>query len=121
MTGLFQRNSVWQVKYYQNGKPRYRSLGTKSRDIAEKKLKHIEADLERGILIERSRTSIAAFLSQYSEHLKAKKRLSPRSLRTDISRLRHFFSFIEKEYPSVRTLEGITSAIISEFLSFKVR
>jgi len=50
MSHLYKRGEVWYVKYYQNGQPRYRSLGTESRKKARAIQREIDRRLDAGIL-----------------------------------------------------------------------
>jgi len=148
MASLIQRGKKFYLQYYVGGKPRRKSLGTDSRQIAREKLRQFESAQARGDDNPLpTRTPIAEVLTRYVEYIRTVK--TAKSAQTDIYYLREAFGpvcpavTITSRRPSpkarkrppqagqdrrrrLRTIEAacfeqITTADVSAFIAAQVR
>lgn len=107
---LIKRNRVYYVRFHdRNGRLRWKSLRTSSKDIARQKFAKIEEALEKEELGWRiSPKPISEFLSEYLALCEAEH--SPRTYRHEKQILRDFL-----EFASVQYVHQITGDLVEKF------
>lgn len=111
MAGKYRRKSgIWYLKWYVNGRPRYKSLKTKDRAIANVKKRDFENQLERGASnLPNTNASAYAVLEEYIGE--AEKRNAAKTVKDDKARLK---AFLETTNPG--TIGKITEGMVLKYL-----
>ncbi|MBN2269400.1 MAG: hypothetical protein JXN61_02235, partial [Sedimentisphaerales bacterium] len=146
MASIYKRGKVWWIKYHVKGSRVQRSLHTTDARVAKTRRSRLEYDLATNGLIMPSETPLIPFLEDYCQHLKTV--LTAKSFANDVSYLRAFFGpvcmalfpgskcnkgktlrkeasswkdSLEGRHIRVGLLEEITTMMISQFISRRVR
>jgi len=106
MSHLYRRGEYWYIKYYQNRRPRYRSLGTKNHKHARAIQHQIDSRLDAGVLgiPEKGKdTDVSVFWQAYLNWARDHKR--PNTISTESI----FWEQLVR-YTKIRTLGELTPA-----------
>ena len=125
---LYKRGNIWWMKYYQNGKPQYKSTKSTKKMVAKRLLDTIEGEIAQGRIpsIQFDKTTFIQLSDDFLNDYRINQKKSLKRATQSVDRLSKFFGNYTaqnittpaiQEYIVRRLKEGISNATINRELS----